>query len=365
LSLCGVDSCPNCDGSQCSGDKYYWATGECILKAKIDRNNGKVAMVHAPLGVPDDGVDPIVRKYTKTFFRVDWQGDFEQVLATCDTLGSCSLSDDGMCLCEVSTSEEQLFRGDQPPRREDIMTSLHTGALEPDGMSLADWSNDEVKVFNTGPDGLLTTDSIFEVENDAGQRVLRKNEKSMVNVVGTSLMFRNPVHLISLADPEPRDVHYETDATLDHHLYHKNTAPFLAYRFAQQFGISNPSPRYTEAIANAAFVTGTHTFEAGENSVEFGTGQYGDLAATVAAVLLDREARDFVLDVHPSHGALKEPLIKVIGMMRSLEFELNDLYKWIEFEADVFNGALLGQFSHASPSVFSFFLPEYQPSGTV
>ena len=41
------------------------------------------------------------------------------------------------------------------------------------------------------------------------------------------------------------------------------------------------------------------------------SGQYGDLAATVAAILLEPEARSTMLDYDPTFGRLREPLIKV------------------------------------------------------
>jgi uncharacterized protein (DUF1800 family) len=45
------------------------------------------------------------------------------------------------------------------------------------------------------------------------------------------------------------------------------------------------------------------------------------MAAMVAAIFLDREARADILDWDRSHGKLREPLLKVIGTMRSLEFK--------------------------------------------
>ena len=44
------------------------------------------------------------------------------------------------------------------------------------------------------------------------------------------------------------------------------------------------------------------------------------MAATVAAVLLDREARSSLLDLEPTHGQLREPIIRVLHLMRSLEY---------------------------------------------
>ena len=42
------------------------------------------------------------------------------------------------------------------------------------------------------------------------------------------------------------------------------------------------------------------------------SGQYGDLAATVAAILLEPEARSVMLDYDPTFGRLREPLLKVL-----------------------------------------------------
>ena len=55
-----------------------------------------------------------------------------------------------------------------------------------------------------------------------------------------------------------------------------------------------------------AFRTGTY------NGKSY-SGQYGDLAATVAAILLEPEARSGMLDYDPTFGRLREPLLKVIA----------------------------------------------------
>ena len=351
---CGLDKQPACSGNQCLSNNYYWTSSPCVLKAKIDKSTGKVGVVHGPSDVADADAASMVQSHTKTFFRVHWDGDFGQTLGACENLASCSLTEDDMCLCDVSVTDEQAFSGTTAPSRSDILGSLSIGAVDPEPLAVL--QGEEVSVYNAGSDGSLTGDTVFAVLDDVGRRVVLKNTKSSVSVV-PGLSFRNPVHFMSLADAEPRDAHQETDATLDHYFYHPNTAPFVAYRFAQRFGISNPSPRYTEEIAKA-FRTGVYTSESGAS---FGSGQYGDLAASFAAVLLDREARDFTLDADPSHGSLKEPLLKVVGLMRALSFELNDIYKWVEVAFDF--GETIGQMAHEIPSVFSFFLPEHQPSG--
>ncbi len=69
---------------------------------------------------------------------------------------------------------------------------------------------------------------------------------------------------------------------LDSLMAHPNTAPFIGKQLIQHLVTSNPSPAYVRRVATA-FHTG--------RSGAFGDGQRGDLKATVAAVLLDAEAR--------------------------------------------------------------------------
>jgi hypothetical protein len=66
---------------------------------------------------------------------------------------------------------------------------------------------------------------------------------------------------------------------------------------------SNPSPRYVGVVARA-FKQGAY------GGTTYGA-HYGDLGATFAAILLDREARSLTLDMDPIHGQLREPLLKV------------------------------------------------------
>ena len=125
----------------------------------------------------------------------------------------------------------------------------------------------------------------------------------------------------------------------------------------QRFEISNPSPRYIEAVSEA--------FRAGSYSIggtNFGDGRYGNLASTVAAIILDREARTVVLDTDPTSGALREPMLKLISFMRAMQFEQSAsapelrLYELQD---------RIGQAPHSIPNVFSFFLPEYSAPGPI
>lgn len=83
----------------------------------------------------------------------------------------------------------------------------------------------------------------------------------------------------------------------------------------------------------------------------------------VAAILLDREARSVILDRDPSQGSLREALLKVIGVMRSMEFQSSSSSPVVRFHDVIANR--IGQMAHDFPTVFSFFLPEFRPKGRV
>lgn len=183
-----------------------------------------------------------------------------------------------------------------------------------------------------------------------GKPVYFANRASAVSIGSTS--FRNPPHFMESTEPTQRDAVFEVEALLDHLFFHDNTAPFVAYRLIQRFTTSNPSPRYVLAVANA--------FSTGSYGGVIHSGRYGCLAATAVAILSDREARSEVLDEDPTFGRLEEPLLKVIRTLRSLEFETDGLDVELYGMDDK-----VGQQCHWSPSVFNYYLPEYQPSGRV
>ncbi len=72
---------------------------------------------------------------------------------------------------------------------------------------------------------------------------------------------------------------------------------------------------------------------------------------------MDRESRDVLLDSDPTFGSIREPLVKVISLMRNLNYQQTDggLLKVGRLQTRI------GEESHEHPSVFSFYLPEYSP----
>lgn len=113
------------------------------------------------------------------------------------------------------------------------------------------------------------------------------------------------------------------------------------------------------AVMSKAFKEGV--YKDNESGLEFGSGSYGDLGAMTAAMLLDREARSVVLDADPAHGSLIEPVLKVVRLMRSLEYQRDPAGYLPSFNREL--NIMIGQAPFSIPSVFSFFLPEFEPQG--
>lgn len=85
-----------------------------------------------------------------------------------------------------------------------------------------------------------------------------------------------------------------------------------------------------------------------------------------ASILLDREATDAAVMSDPSHGSLREPVLKVIHLMRSMGYQtsipetldgplMQTTYGVKLYQID----EAIGQGPYEFPSVFSYFLPEY------
>ena len=207
----------------------------------------------------------------------------------CESIEGCFLdSKDDNCQCEVFVEDTMAYQSvSDLSTGGDLLSTATIGAFVPDDAIFIATGSDSIKQFPGGP---LSIDTIFKVSDSSGRSHYLKNVRSTANLGDGSLQMRNPVTFYSLSDPTIRDAEYELDATLEHYFFHQNVPMFMARRLAQRFGSSNPSPRYIQVIAKS-FRTGMYE--------SFGSNQYGCLEATIAAILLDRESKDHILDADP------------------------------------------------------------------
>ena len=313
-------------------------------------------MVHAPQ--PQNVL--IYQDYDMSngnFFPVNWLGGlFPSPSTSCGSV--CTLKN-GACLCNLVIKDSAAFSA--PPSLSDILTTLSIGSAPPlwfGSSFVLKESVNGVDVYQPNGSSSYSMNTVFGVTIN-GKTKFFKNMISMIVIGSGTKTFsaRNPPHFMNFIAPDIRDVMYETDAVLDHYFYHPNVAPFISRRIIQRFGISNPSPRYLSQAATA-FAKGFYTSQ----GITFGDGKYGNLGAMLAAIVLDREARSAVLDADPTFGSLREPIIKLMAYLRAMKFKSRSAVKELSL-LDLSN--TIGQMPHESPNVFSFFLPDYTPPGSI
>lgn len=148
-------------------------------------------------------------------------------------------------------------------------------------------------------------------------------------------------------------------AALDNLMAHENVGPFISRRLIQRLVKSNPSRAYIRRV--------TRVFN------NNGRGVKGDLKAVVKAILLDPECwrgqrllrrsnplRVEVVTRGTDFSSLSEPVIRFTRLLRGVHATSDDahgrmlvpLLTWIWVQGP-----------YKQPTVFSFFLPDYQPPG--
>lgn len=149
------------------------------------------------------------------------------------------------------------------------------------------------------------------------------------------------------------------DMALDAIFDHPNVGPFIGRQLIQRFVTSDPSPAYVGRVT-AAFDTGTYTLPDGTG---VGEGRRGDLAATIAAVLFDDEARADAAANANAFGKVREPVLRFVHWARAFDAQTitpeHTITLW-----DTSSPGALAQHPYRAPSVFNFYRPGYIAPGT-
>jgi uncharacterized protein (DUF1800 family) len=140
----------------------------------------------------------------------------------------------------------------------------------------------------------------------------------------------------------------DIEMAIDHLFNHPNVGPFIAQLLIKKLIKSNPSADYIERVAEAF------------NGKE--TGIRGDMKATIRAILLDPEARECDAMMDPFNGKMREPILRFTHFARLID-KFTPYGRYWNRGDDFL--ASTGQIPMHSPSVFNFFLPDYQPGGEI
>lgn len=135
---------------------------------------------------------------------------------------------------------------------------------------------------------------------------------------------------------------------LDTLFNHPNVGPFFSRQMIQRLVTGNPSPAYVKRVATIF----------NDN----GSGVRGDLKAVFKAILLDDEARGATSLSSPTHGKLREPMVRFAQWART--FKLNSKRGTWKIKPPDYGATTLSQTPFRAPSVFNFFRPGYVPPNT-
>ncbi len=165
-------------------------------------------------------------------------------------------------------------------------------------------------------------------------------------------------HFLGTTIAANTDGNTSIEIALDAIFEHPNVGPFLARQLIQRFITSDPTPSYVSRVSQA-FDSGLFSLPSGAS---VGSAQRGDLAATLAAVLFDDDARQPVGD-DVTFGKLREPVIRFTHWARAFQVNSADASN-DRLLRDTSSSEALGQHPYRSPSVFNFYRPGYIAPGT-
>ena len=219
----------------------------------------------------------------------------------------------------------------------------------PDGKFIPTYDNDDIKelakVFTgLGPGALVPNEWVSEPNFGYGIWITDMTKPMKMytewHEPGVKILLNE--YTIPAGSTGDQDI----ELAIDHLFNHPNTGPFICKQLIQRLIKSNPSPQYIERVVSVF-----------NNN---GSGIRGDLKAVIKAILMDTEARSCEAINDPSNGKLKEPLLRYTQFARGIEKDQAYGNYWnigYNFWSET------GQMIMASPSVFNFFLPNYQPIG--
>ena len=87
----------------------------------------------------------------------------------------------------------------------------------------------------------------------------------------------------------------DIEEAIDHLFNHPNVGPFLANLLIQRLVKSNPTPEYVDRVASVF-----------NNN---GSGERGDMASMIKAIILDVEALECYWSDDPRNGMLRTPIL--------------------------------------------------------
>jgi uncharacterized protein (DUF1800 family) len=283
-----------------------------------------------------------------------WQNMFQK-----DAFGNFSTLLTDVTLSPVMGNYLDMVNNDKPGNGVDPnenyarevlqLFSIGLAVLNPDGTPQLDSSNNPIPTYTQDTiEGFAHTFTGWTYPTKAGATARFRNPEyyggPMIpfdthHDIGEKLLLNGTTL------PAGGTAQADLTAALQNIFNHPNVGPFISKQLIQRLVTSNPTPEYVGRVA-AVFANN-------------GTGVRGDLKAVVTAILLDPEARrgDDPSQVQPSDGHLKEPVLFITNLLRSMN-GTSDGTGLADRASD------MKQPPFFSPTVFNFYHPDHVIEGT-
>jgi uncharacterized protein (DUF1800 family) len=217
--------------------------------------------------------------------------------------------------------------------------------LDAAGLPIAAYDNNDISELSKVFTGLSWGDrSVF------GRNRLRDTSYQAPMQMFNAFHEPGPKTMIdgTIIDNSPTDGDLDITQAIDILFDHPNVPPFIAKLLIQRLVTDNPSPQYIQRVA--------------EVFADDGTGERGNLAAVISAVLLDPVARSCNSGDDVTFGTLREPFIRYMQMQRAFGASTAS-GNHRNTMSEIYEAS--GQRPLNSPSVFNFYQQDYQPIGAV
>ncbi|RXE87987.1 DUF1800 family protein [Pseudoalteromonas sp. A757] len=255
--------------------------------------------------------------------------------------------------------DEQTGRMPDENYAREILQLFTLGLVElnPDGSEKRD-SNDQAIELYTNKD-ITGLARVFTglVLDESGAEQAAQEEYALPMVADPELHSTKAKSFLGYTIAAGTDVNQSITLALDHIFSHSNVGPFVVKQLIQRLVTSNPSPSYV-ARAVESFDSGSYVLPDG---TKVGANQRGDLTATIAAIIFDKEARS---EKTARSGKLREPILRFTQWARAFEVK-NITPEYQEPLWDTRSANALNQHPYRSSSVFNFFRPGYSAPGTL
>jgi uncharacterized protein (DUF1800 family) len=224
--------------------------------------------------------------------------------------------------------------------------TLGLSQLNPDGSLVLDSNNNPVPTYNqsvvtnmakalTGWTFPAAPGATAKANNPAyyfGQMYAAESEHDTTQ----KTIFNN------IVIPAGQTAEQDLESVLDALMAQPTMAPFISQQLIQHLVTSNPSPAYIQRVSSVF--------------TDDGNGVAGNMQAVITAILADPDARagdDPTVTPSTSFGHLREPVLFMANILRGLNGTLGT-------SSAIYNNTnAMGQNLFYSPSVFSYFSPQY------